>query len=84
MIARGHVKNGVIVLEDDMRLPEGTHVVVFPETPTPPGSTSQESLPPEQHRRLLEAIDRIAALPLTGPDDAFRGADHDQALYGNP
>jgi hypothetical protein len=29
MVARGHVRNGVVVLDDDVRLPEGHEVSVF-------------------------------------------------------
>ena len=82
MIARGRVQNGVVVLDDNVRLPDGTLVVVWPETPVSTQSATQESSPEEQHRRLLEAIDRIAALPLEGSSEPFRGADHDQVLYG--
>jgi hypothetical protein len=81
MIARGRVQNGVVVLDDNVRLPDGTLVVVWPEAPVSAQSATQESSPEEQHRRL-EAIDRIAALPLEGSSEPFRGADHDQALYG--
>jgi hypothetical protein len=80
MIAR-RVQNGVVVLDDNVRLPDGTLVIVWPETPFSTQSATQELPPEEQHRRLLEAINRIAALPLEGPSETFRGADHDQALY---
>ena len=33
MIARGRVRNGVVELDDNSRLPEGTPVVVWPEVP---------------------------------------------------
>jgi hypothetical protein len=82
MIARGRVQNGVVVLEDNARLPEGTAVVVWPEVPA--ADTVQEGLPTEEQRRFLDAIDRIASLPLEGPAEPFCGADHDQALYGQP
>jgi len=84
MIARGHVHKGVIVLEDDSSLPEGTPVVVWPETPIPANGAQGELPPEEQHRRLLAAIDRIASLPLEGPSEPFRDADYDQAIYGRP
>ena len=28
---KGHVKNGVVVIDDGTRLPEGTHVSIVPE-----------------------------------------------------
>lgn len=36
MIARGHIENGVVVLEDGVRIPEGQEVTVL--APTPNGS----------------------------------------------
>ena len=88
MIARGHVQNGMVVLEDDLGLPEGAPVIVWPETPSPGAAagSGQDSdrVSNEEHRRLLEAIDRIAALPLKGSHEPFRGADHDKVLYGKP
>jgi hypothetical protein len=32
MVARGHVKNGVVVLDDGIRLPEGQEVTVVAHT----------------------------------------------------
>lgn len=31
---------------------------------------------------LQAALDRVAQLPIEGPDDGFSGADHDLVLYG--
>jgi hypothetical protein len=85
MIARGRVQNGVVVLQDDAQLPEGTAVVVWPQVPIPAAETAQEGSSTEEHqRRFLEAIDRIASMPPEGSSDPFCGADHDQALYGQP
>lgn len=88
MIARGRVKNGIVVLEDDCGLPEGTPVIVWPEMPSkrPSARTGEDAdrMSDEEHRRLLEAIDRIAALPLEGSQEPFSGADHDKVLYGKP
>ena len=78
MIARGRVRNGVVELDDKSRLPEGTPVVVWPDPTAAGGGDS----PDETHRRFLEAVDRIAALPVEGSGKPFRGADHDQAIYG--
>ncbi len=84
MIARGRVKYGVVVLEDDARLAEGTRVIVWPEGPDRGPAAEESRLSDEQHRRLLEAIDRIAALPIEGSHEPFSGADHDKVLYGKP
>ncbi|HEV8132113.1 MAG TPA: hypothetical protein VGQ81_12730 [Acidobacteriota bacterium] len=85
MAVRGRVQNGVVVLADGVRLPEGTAVTVVPESvteqPTPEG---EGRILEEEHRRVLEIIDRIAALPIEGPKEPFSGADHDKILYGKP
>ena len=39
---------------------------------------------PDEHRRILDILDRITALPIEGETDSFSGADHDRALYGAP
>jgi hypothetical protein len=78
MIARGRVRNGVVELDGDSRLPEGTPVVVWPD-PAAIGEAPPEG---DEHRRFLQAIDRIASMPIEGSNESFRGADHDQALYG--
>jgi hypothetical protein len=36
MVARGHVQNGVVVLADGIRLPEGQEVTVWPHETGPP------------------------------------------------
>jgi hypothetical protein len=33
MVARGHIKNGVVVLEDGIHIPEGQEVTVLASTP---------------------------------------------------
>jgi hypothetical protein len=80
MIARGRIQNGVVVLDDNLPLPDGTPVVVWPEVPISAQNAPQGLLPEEQHRRLMDAIDSIAALPLEGSKEPFRAADHDQAI----
>ncbi len=88
MIARGRVKNGMVLLEDGRSLPEGARVLVWPDTSRPPATADTcgdtDRACDEEHRRFLEAIDRIAALPLEGPGEPFSGADHDKVLYGAP
>jgi hypothetical protein len=45
MVARGRVQNGVVVLEDNVRLPEGQEVTVLaPESPPIVGSQSHSVL----------------------------------------
>jgi hypothetical protein len=67
MIVCGRVQNGVVVLEDNALLPERTAVVVWPAVPA--ADTVPEELLTDEHRRFLEAIDRIVSLPVEGPSE---------------
>jgi hypothetical protein len=80
MVIRGRVRNGVVVLEDEASLPEGTEVTVAvcAEPAAAAGSITEE-----HHRRLREARQAIEALPNESPGDDFSGADHDRVLYGD-
>ena len=78
MSLRGHVHNGVIVLDDSTALAENTAVVVIPM------NARHEESSAVRQQRLLAEVARIAALPLEGAADAFCGADHDRVLYGEP
>ena len=81
MVIRGRIHNGVVVLDADVSVPEGTEVtVVVPATPEAVGDVMSEA----EQRRILEIMDRIAALPDENPGDTFSGADHDRVLYGAP
>lgn len=79
MVIRGRVEHGVVVLEGNTSLPEGTdvEVVVRAGLSADGGAMSQE-----QRKRYLEALARIDAVPNENPGDTFRGADHDRVLYG--
>ncbi len=80
-VFQGKVHNGVVVLEGGATLPEGTSVEVVANVPPP---RKDEKMTEEEHRRLMEIMDRIANMPLENPDDTFSGADHDKVLYGGP
>jgi hypothetical protein len=81
MVIRGLVQNGVVVLENDVSLPEGTEVTVVVRAASEPvGDRMSE----QERRRIREVMDRITALPDENPGDTFSGADHDKALYGEP
>ena len=68
MTLRGTVKNGVIVLDSDQQLPEGTAVQVQPL--------------PEDILRPRETLMKFAGAAKVLPHDAAR--NHDHYLYGTP
>lgn len=81
MVIRGRIENGVVVLKDDVSLPDGTEVTVVVRAEAE--ATGVEVIE-EQRRRLREARTRIESLPNENPGDTFSGADHDRVLYGSP
>ena len=79
MVVHGRVKNGVIVLDDAVSLPEGALVqVIVSSQPDDAGDKMSDI----ERERVKEMLDRIAAMPLEGPNELFSGADHDRILYG--
>jgi hypothetical protein len=81
MVIRGRIHNGVVAFGDEISLPEGMEVtIVVPNEP----ETLADRMPEAERRRVLEIMDRIAAMPDENPGDTFSGADHDQVLYGAP
>ena len=73
MTYRGRVKNGVVVLDEAVKLSEGTVVRVEPVEDGSPDSSSQEVSP------LFRAFERAKA---TGISDL--AINHDHYLYGHP
>ncbi len=76
MTYRGHVKNGVVVLEDGAALPEGVAVRVQPLKPVPGGKRrkSRETL----GERLMKFAGSVQGLP----SDMAR--NHDHYIHGTP
>ncbi len=76
MTLLGHVRNGVVVLQDGNGLPEGTKVVVraLPaKTQNPKGKSRAR----KARRALLKHAGKVTDLP----SDAARNVDH--YLYGH-
>lgn len=69
MIYRGHVKNGVVVLDEDVHLPDGTAVEVQPVMETP-----RKTLAERFHSVIGKAVDL--------PSDM--AAQHDHYIHGTP
>ena len=80
MTIQGTIQNGVVVLHGGTQLPDGTPVTVVVEQ-TQATPATRERMTEEEHRRIMEIMDRIAALPNENPGDTFSGRDHDKVLY---
>ena len=75
MVYRGHVRNGVVVLDDPVALPEGLEVCI--EVPPPaPGQSVLDENGQTLGRKLLKHAGKAVGLPA----DAAR--NHDHYLYG--
>ena len=77
MVYRGHVQNGVIVVDDPVTLPEGLKVAIELL------SGGAENSPPDDNdlslgQKLLKYAGKATGLP---PDAAY---NHDHYLYGTP
>ena len=79
LVIAGVVQNGVVVLQDGASVPEGTQVTVVVRAGAPAAKLSEA-----EHRRIVQVVEGIAALPDENPSDTFSGADHDRVLYGDP
>jgi hypothetical protein len=68
MVVRGRVQNGVVVLDDGVRLPEGEEVTVLAPATLPSGSRVERSRP---HGVLDIATIHLGGIirPLTSDDD---------------
>ena len=76
MTYRGHVKNGVVVLDQPAELPEGMPVEVTPLDRSSVAAPEQEAMP-TLYERLKDVIGTVE-----GPPDL--ADNHDHYLYGVP
>ena len=76
MVYRGHIRDGRIELDEQVRLPEGAPVEVT-ITPQPP-AVQEDELGPTLYERLKPVIGIAKGLP----PDASINVDH--YLYGHP
>jgi hypothetical protein len=75
MIYRGHVENGVVVLHDGVRLPDGAEVKVeLLDVSTSAGETEMPTL----YERLKSVVGVASGLP----EDL--AAQHDHYIHGTP
>jgi len=76
MTYKGHVKNGVVVLDDPAHLPEGAEVEVA--LATEGDAASDDSSIPTLYERLKPVIGIAKGLP------ADFAANHDRYAHGRP
>lgn len=76
MVYRGHVKNGVVVLDEPCALADGVQVQVT--IVQPPAADADEPSMPSLYERLQPIIGAVEGLP---PD---LSVNHDHYLYGTP
>lgn len=79
MTFHGTVQNGVVVLDGNSSIPDGTQVAVVPISAAAGETVAKVSL----RERRRAALAELLLLPNEDPGDKFSGADHDQALYGD-
>ena len=76
MTYRGHVRNGVVVLDEPAELPDGMAVVVTPLDGSVPAASDEERMP-TLAERLKDVIGTVE-----GPPDL--ADNHDHYLHGAP
>jgi hypothetical protein len=77
MVYRGHVKNGVVVLDDPVTLPEGLQVQI-----EIPARQPDQFAGDEASHTLGQMLLKYAGKAIGLPSDAAR--NHDHYLYGTP
>ena len=77
MVYRGHVENGVVVLDDQVALPEGLVVII---EPSPAGQ--EEAAVDETGETLGQKLLKHAGKAVGLPRDLAE--NHDYYLYGTP
>ena len=77
MVYRGHVENGVVVLDDQVALPEGLVVII---EPSPAGQ--EEAAVDETGETLGQKLLKHAGKAVGLPRDLAE--NHDHYLYGTP
>ncbi|MBI3468910.1 MAG: hypothetical protein HY000_38385 [Planctomycetes bacterium] len=75
MTYRGHVENGVVVLDEPCDLPDGAAVQV---SPIPPPAGAKEGEIPSLYERLRPFVGAAKGLPRD------LSVNHDHYLYGAP
>jgi predicted DNA-binding antitoxin AbrB/MazE fold protein len=78
MVIHGRVEKGIIVPQEPISLPDGTEVTIIVRATSDPGA---DIMLPDERGRYLAALAAIDGAANENPGDAFRGAEHDGAIY---
>ncbi len=78
MTLQGTIRDGMVVLDEAVQLPEGTKVSVFVPAATPREARSVEEIVARSKAALAELL----AIPDENPNDDFCAEDADKVLYG--
>lgn len=69
MTYRGHIQNGVVILDEQLSLPDGTEVRIEPVVPTPRRTLAEQ---------FADVIGTVPDLP------ADMAQQHDHYIHGTP
>ena len=75
MVYRGHVEKGVVVLDDQVMLPEGLAVIIEP-SPSGQEESARHERGETLGQKLLKHAGKATGLPLDSAEN------HDHYLYG--
>lgn len=78
MTYRGRVKNGVVVIEKQVRLPEGMAVSIRPLK----GPVRPQAKPRKRNKTVFERLKNVVGIIKDLPPDFSE--NHDHYLYGTP
>jgi len=76
MTIQGTIRDGLVVLDEAVHVPDGTRVSVFVQTLNQRGLSVEEEV-----ARQKAALAELLAIPDENPNDDFRAEDKDQVLY---
>ncbi len=78
MTLQGTIRDGMVVLDGTVHVPDGTKVSVFVPSTAAHGARSVE----EQVAHSKAALAELVAIPDENPNDDFRAEDMEKVLYG--
>jgi hypothetical protein len=87
MTLQGTIRDGLVVLDENVQIPDGTKVAVYVPAPATAGVESggnarHDWVPADDPELRRKALAELLAIPDENPSDDFRAEDADQVLYG--